>query len=714
MSMAILRLVPRFQLDHLIAARLLTLAFVQVAYCAYSLAQVLPAPAGTIPSEKVQALQQLALQEGEQGKTAEAILDYKRALASDQSWKEGWWNLGTLQYGANQFAEAEITFRKVIAFAPNLGVARALLGLSEFETEHYDPSLLDLMAAQEMGIKDDEEIQRVSTYHLALLLIRSSNFERAAGLLQTASESAEAPTQIKIALGLATLRIPILPQQLDPSHEALVKAAGEAAFAHSSLAFSKLIESYPDTPYLNYAYGRQLQQDQVGRDQMALQAFREESIISPASPLPWIAAGQSQLRLNQLPEAASSAQKAVNLCVTCVDAHLTLSVALEKSGKTKQAQSERDRTASYAAEARRAPAQWPEARMIQRYTIAVSSSTNSSQLWQRALREYTTEQYSEAASDLKQWLHSTPENGTGWAMLGLCEYATQDLDNAFIHLDRGSQLGLSGSPNSIDTARYTLGILLIHAGFFHRASEVLVLVRGQSPLASKAEFAMGLALLRKPDLPDAVPATQTSLVLVAGKIANLLEQSKYDQAFAELKPLLVSNPTTPFLHYAYGTALMALSEFDKAAEQIEIEITLSPKSELPWLRLASISLRQHKAVDAVKASERALALAPDSVEAHYLLGRASLESGDDAKARHELEVASKLSPGSPEIHFNLARAYAKADMPEQAQQERAAFAQLNITAEIRKSHEGSQVYVGPHDAGDLTPSQPITNPNRPQ
>jgi tetratricopeptide (TPR) repeat protein len=77
------------------------------------------------PAEQldIDALQKLAQQEGESGQTSEAIRDYQRVLTSRPEWKEGWWNLGVLQYGANQFADARSTLQHVVGFAPDLGVA---------------------------------------------------------------------------------------------------------------------------------------------------------------------------------------------------------------------------------------------------------------------------------------------------------------------------------------------------------------------------------------------------------------------------------------------------------------------------------------------------------------------------------------------------------------------------------------------------------------
>src|SRR5271154_2169207 len=74
--------------------------------------EMLPAPQATAaPADHadVDALEKLAQQEGESGKTAEAIRDYQRVLELRPTWKEGWWNLAALQYSADQFADAKST-----------------------------------------------------------------------------------------------------------------------------------------------------------------------------------------------------------------------------------------------------------------------------------------------------------------------------------------------------------------------------------------------------------------------------------------------------------------------------------------------------------------------------------------------------------------------------------------------------------------------------
>ena len=637
-----------------------------------------PAQSPTAPSPAgIEELQTLALQEAQAGKTDEAIRDYQRVLAAQPEWKEGWWNLATLQYSANRFSDARSTLLKVIGFAPTMGTAWSLLGLSEYETKDFSNSLPHLQKAQSLGI-DDDDVKRVSLYHLALLLVHAGSFDQSYDLLLANFGNSTMSPQVKYVLGLAMLRVPLLPDEVDPSQESLVAAAGDVAAAGEAAItlFPNLIASNPDAPYLHYAYGLVL--SKAGKVQEALAQMQQETKISPDSPLPWLEISRLELQRGQTRESHAAATKATTLG------------SAEKST--------------------------PEQRMILRYAAAErgNSQTQAEEdpdLWNRAMQEYAAARYAPAIAALKPLLLKHPDNGTAWAVLGLCEFSVHDFDNALIHLERGETLGVRGSPESLQTARYTLGILLIRAGEFDRASELLASVLKTGPRDEKQderiEYALGLSVLRRAELPGQQDAHQNQLIRSAGKIAALLQDSRYDQAFALFKPLLQQFPSEPFLHYAYGTALMALSEFDEAAAQMQAEISISPNSQLPFLRLASIHLRKHEAATAIPFARKALALSPQSAEAHYLLGRASLEVGDDATALSELEIATKLSPGSPEAHFNLAKAYSRANMPDAAAKERAAFARLNELTQIQKSQAPNQMYTGPHDPGTVTqPSIP--------
>jgi tetratricopeptide (TPR) repeat protein len=639
-------------------------------------------PAATANSAEFARLRDLAASESEAGKTAEAVRDYQQALALQPDWKEGWWNLGMLQYSGSQFQDSKATFEKVTAFAPNLGIAWGLLGLSEYETGDYDQALGHLQKADALGMQDDDEISRVADYHLGLLLNRAGQFDRASTLLAAKFESGAMPEQVRIALGLATLRVPLLPQKIDPSREALVLAAGDAAIGDNPEGFSAILRAHPELPWLHLAYCRSLAK--AGRAPEALEECQGETRISPESPLPWIEISRIELQQGALDESLQSARTAARLFPSAIEAHQMLAQAAQASGNTDEAEKEREVAATLP------PLRaHPEERIVKLYanlSDQAQADEAAQARWKQALREYVAADYAAASADLKAWLASTPSSGTGWALLGLCEFALKDYDNALIHLDRSAKLGLNASSESIDQARYTYGILLVHAGRFDEAETILATASHPAgPLRQKVEFALGLALLRRAEFPDQTSATETELVSAAGRIAVLLEQSKYDEAFPQFKVLLDRYPSAPFLHYAYGTALIALSEFEPAAAQMQAERTLSPRSELPCVSLASIALRQSDPAPAVKWAQCALDLNHDSVDAHYLLGRASLEAGDVNTAIRELEIASNLSPESPEIHFNLARAYARAKMPDKAQRERETFSRLNDAQKASQS-----------------------------
>ena len=649
--------------------------------------------------ENFQTLAEVATTAREAGKPDQAIEDYTRAVTLRPDWAEGWWYLGTMQYDRDHYSEAIPPLQKLVQLSPDLGSGWSFLGLSEFETKDYAKALADLERAQILSNGDDPELARVSAYHLALLLNRNGEFERATALLLSASAQSQASPQIKSALGMALLRIPLLPGEVDPSHDALMQAAGEAAQSKSLDALRALVDEHPKTPSLHYAYGLALAA--AGQTKDALTAQRQEALISPESPLPRIQIATLELSLGESQQALRAAQEAASLAPDSSSAHQALAKALESAGKHQQAEQEARIAASLSPEKPRA-----DPRVASLYAIPLAAESNAAAPavnaddWNQAMADYSVGHYPEASAALKTWVERKPDDGTAWAVMGLSEFELKDYDNALIHLQRGQQLGVGASPQAIELAKYRLAILLNRKGQFETATDLLAPFAGQEPLASEIQFALGIALLRIPSLPDQIDASKHSLVERSGDITQLLLASKYDLAFPKIQKLIEEYPATPFLHYAYGTALDSLSQYDEAKAQMWAEIQISPRSALPWTRLASIALRQHLPDEARAAAEKAVQLAPDSADAHYVLGRTWTELGDAQKAIGELELASGFSPASPEIHFALARAYAKANQPEKANQERATFARLNALAEQQRAQHGDQSYQGPHDAAN--------------
>jgi len=699
-------------------------------------------------------LAQAASAEREAGKIEDAVRDYQRAVALRPDWEEGWWYIGTLQYDADRFAGSIPALEKVVQLDPANGPAWNFLGLSEFETHDYAKSLQHLQKGQELGTGDDPEISRVSKYHLSLLLIRAGEFGKAAAMLSSAFGDQSPPAQAKAALGLILLRVPLLPQDVDPSQDALVQAAGETASllvrsdpARALDSFRALLAKYPTVPYLHYAFGKALAAGATPDDALVQQ--QEELKISPDSALPRIEISSLELRLHHPQSALHAAEAAVRLAPHSSGAHQALAQSLQALGQKEKAAAEFRASKALAPEG-----QGRDARIVQMYalqtaavspkkvtatanppislsleeasqqaaaSLAAGNNDEAIRIYQQALQLhpdwdegrwnlamlfYTAQRYPEAIAALKTCATRKPDYGTAWAVLGLSEFEIRDYNNALIHLQRGQDLGMGGSKESVQLARYRLGVLLNRDSQFDRAAELLAPEAGPGPLAEKIQFALGMALLRISVLPDEVDVSKKNLILSAGELAGLLQESKYDEAFPKFQNLLRQYPTVPFLHYAYATGLAAMSQYDDAQSELRQEILISPKSELPYVRMASIALKMHRPEDALPAALRAVELGADSAEAHYLLGRSYLDVGQQEKALHELDTASKMAPGSPEVHFNLAKAYAKANLPDKAEEERATFARLNALAELRRSQHGSQSYSGSHDKTDFSIQRP--------
>ncbi len=236
-------------------------------------------------------------------------------------------------------------------------------------------------------------------------------------------------------------------------------------------------------------------------------------------------------------------------------------------------------------------------------------------------------------------------------MLGLSEYETRDYKNALIHLEKAQGLGIQGSPEAIRIAQYHLAVLLNQDREFERAVELLSAGRPEGELVTQWNIALGMGLLRVPELPEQVEPSQRPMFVAAGQAATLLANSKYDEAFVVLQKLLKDYPRTPFIHYAYGAALASLSQYDEAEAQLHEEMRISPDTALPYIRIAFIDMKTHRSADALTAAQRAVQLAPLSPKAHHVLGRALLGTGETVQAIQELQAANEMMPNSPETTF---------------------------------------------------------------
>ncbi len=684
-----------------------------------------------------EALARQATAAREEGKTEEAIHFYEGSLQLKPDWTDGLWYLGTLYADAGRYRDAIPAFQKVTTAYPKLGPAWAYLGLCEFETKDYTNSLRHLQNAKQFGFAEAPGVEKVASYHLALLLNLNGQFEDAWELLASKLGGSQLAEQTKTALALALLRVPLLPDQVDPSKDALIDAAGETAgdlaegnFDRALQGFQQMLKAYPTTPFLHYAYGSAL----IFRSQYpeAEAQLREEVKLTPKSALPFMRLAIIAMKQHHAQDALSMAERAVQLAPESSLAHEILGRILSELGKTEEAAKESDAAVKLKPEKPDIDPEVAKAyghasiptggmrgsdsasfeKLAQQATTAGQSGRSDEAIrdyesalkinpqWDKGWADlgalyYASGKFPEAIAALKNSTAINPNNSQAWAFLGLTEFETKDYSNAYVHLDRARELDFRGTPAVMLLAIYHLAELRNLNGDFFGSADLLIPEVHKGRVNEQTKMVLGMSMLRVPLLQAQLSSSSRALMLAAGETAVLQYSYKYDDTFRAFERMTKDFPNTPFIHYAYASALDILSRYDDATSQLREEARINPGSPLPHQLIASIALKQHRPDEAVSAARHAVELDSQSAGAHELLGRALLELGKVEPAVAELETASKLAPNYPGVHFSLARAYAKAKRPGDAQRERAIFAQLNASAERDKSLT-NQAYGDPH------------------
>jgi tetratricopeptide (TPR) repeat protein len=312
---------------------------------------------------------------------------------------------------------------------------------------------------------------------------------------------------------------------------------------------------------------------------------------------------------------------------------------------------------------------------IQHYNEAVRIRPQwSDGWWYLGAIYYKKELYQQARDAFSKLVAIEPKRGPAWAMLGLCQYQTRELENSVTSLQRVYSLGLNGNKELESVVRYHSALLYLHFEQFEFAFEVLkdLPSTNNSP---KVVEAFGLIMLRLPLLPHEVPVDIREKVRLAGQAGFNMAARRIDEARQTFKDLVARYPDDANVHYSFGVFMMhqdvdiALKEFYRALE-------LNPKHQPAMVQIAFEHLKRRDYDTALPLAEKSVELMPKMFAARNLLGRVLLELGQTARAISELEIGVRLAPESSEMHFALARAYARAGRKQDAEKENEIFKKL--------------------------------------
>lgn len=265
-----------------------------------------------------------------------AIELYSQAVQINPKWPDGWWFLGSLQYGTGAYAPARDALSHYIGMIPNAGPALALRGLCEFETGQYSEALSDIQQGMSLGAANQPRHEQILRYHEALLQTRLGNYTSALKTYSFFAKNGVTNPELLVAIGLAGLRMPLLPNDVSAEQKPLVSAAGDAAYrflagdeASASHAFQELFRLFPNATNAHFLYGYLLF---TTDPDAALTEFLQELKIAPSNANADVMAAWALLLRNRASEALPYAQNAAGESPTLPSAQLVLGRSLMETG----------------------------------------------------------------------------------------------------------------------------------------------------------------------------------------------------------------------------------------------------------------------------------------------------------------------------------------------------------------------------------------------
>lgn len=247
----------------------------------------------------------------------EALKLYQQALVLAPNWAEGWWQAGTIQYGRDQYPQCRDSFRRFTALNSRLSAGFGFLGLCEFHTKQLAAATAHLEKAVQLGLPQGEQFSDVALYHLVLLHTKGGDFERALQVCAMLVKRSVADPNLIAAAGIAALRKPIFPHELDVADRDVAFRLGSALMsvgvkpAEEVMAqFEELIRDYPATPSVHYTYATFLLVNDADK---GLEELKKEIEVSPGHLPAQISLAFEYLRRGEPELARPHAEKAVAL-----------------------------------------------------------------------------------------------------------------------------------------------------------------------------------------------------------------------------------------------------------------------------------------------------------------------------------------------------------------------------------------------------------------
>ncbi len=284
----------------------------------------------------------------------DAVTLYKKALKLNPSWVDGWWNLGSIAYDQDNYAECAPSFLNLASLKPDSAPAWTMSGLCEYRLRNFPAALESLSHAERLEFAEPHELSRTARLHLALVLIKTGYFERAIVTLTNLTRFDKKAADISVAAGIAGLRETWLPSEVPEAKRALVYQLGDAMSAameqdvkEALTKFEAVAKEFPREPNVHFRFGGFLAMQYPDR---GVEEIKAALALDPAHVPALVGLAIIYLKSDELSVASGYAQRAVEAGPDDFSTHLAYGKILLAANQTAKALPELERAAALSPE----------------------------------------------------------------------------------------------------------------------------------------------------------------------------------------------------------------------------------------------------------------------------------------------------------------------------------------------------------------------------
>jgi Flp pilus assembly protein TadD/peroxiredoxin len=139
----------------------------------------------------------------------------------------------------------------------------------------------------------------------------------------------------------------------------------------------------------------------------------------------------------------------------------------------------------------------------------------------------------------------------------------------------------------------------------------------------------------------------------------LFQRGYLEEAAAEFKQVILTNPGEPIAYYNLGTLYLRRNVLPEARRYLEQAVKLRSNYAEAWNNLGMVSAQQGQEDEAIKNFKQSLALRPTYATALLNLGNLLRRKGAFAEAQKLLEQAVAVAPNDPEANYSVGMLYAR-------------------------------------------------------